>query len=946
MKLVVLALALASVAHAEPRGLPVLTVIPQSQHRGGSQTFDAAQDTRGILYFGNLDGVMTYDGAWWHTVVLPNHSAVFAVESDAAGLVAAGGVGELGYLVPAADGTLAYHSLLPTLPENARDVGEVRGICTSGRGFVFAAERQTIEWNGGAPRVIASHTNGDGPARCSVIDGVTHLWGTGGLFRVERGSLVRAGLDGARIDATAGIGGRVVAMVRDGGLQVLDDQGAAPFAPEATEWLQQKQVVDAVALRDGRIAIGTREHGVLLLRADGAIDQIIDHTAGLPDDALMCTLADREGALWIAYLGSLVRVDLASPVTSFDRRRGLKGAARHLTAQRGKLWITTSQGLYALDSTEGDAVRINGIPSPAWSTLPVEDGLLVTTGDGVFIMRDETAAPVRIEGTEGLTIYEIVRSAADPARLYMAGRNALAVLQRDGSGWRYAGPVAGSPRYVRHLVQHDGVLWAGTIFDGMLRIDREGRMIRFGSGEMYAAVIGDRVVFTKPPGEIVHLRPDGTLASDPQLGFISKTADFFHVADDANGNAWINSDPPRMYAREGKGFQREPRPLTGVGTDIQMMHHVDGVMWFGSVEGLFRYAPAFDERGAAQPPPMIRRVVAGTGDTLLSEGISTLSNATALRYAFRRLRIEFAPASYRPGINYQYRLDPIDSAWSDWTSNAFIDYTHLDEGRYTFRVRTRGATGVISSDAQWSFTVHPPWYRTPWAMLLALLAAAALVALIVKLRTRALRRQAARLQALVESRTRELAKTVDLLEQANDHLERLSLLDELTGIPNRRYFDRALAETLDAAAQTMQPLSLILLDLDHFKALNDARGHPAGDASLVQVARLLARKIRRSGEMVLHGGDVVARIGGEEFAILLTNTDGETASRIAETLREAVAEMVIAWESAMLRVTVSCGVASAGHAGGTSADTLVRRADRALYAAKAAGRNCVRTEAA
>src|SRR5688500_9001251 len=133
-----LMLALAFAAHAEHRGLPVLSVIPQSQHRGGAQTFDAAQDARGILYFGNLSGVITYDGAWWSTIKLPNDSAVFAIESDSAGVVAAGGVGELGYLVSKPDGALAYQSLLDQLPPDARDVGEVRGICTAGRGFVFA----------------------------------------------------------------------------------------------------------------------------------------------------------------------------------------------------------------------------------------------------------------------------------------------------------------------------------------------------------------------------------------------------------------------------------------------------------------------------------------------------------------------------------------------------------------------------------------------------------------------------------------------------------------------------------------------------------------------------------------------------------------------------------------------------------------------------------------
>jgi diguanylate cyclase (GGDEF)-like protein len=202
------------------------------------------------------------------------------------------------------------------------------------------------------------------------------------------------------------------------------------------------------------------------------------------------------------------------------------------------------------------------------------------------------------------------------------------------------------------------------------------------------------------------------------------------------------------------------------------------------------------------------------------------------------------------------------------------------------------------------------------------------VALIVKLRTRALARQAERLRALVDERTRELGKAVEALEDANHHLERLSLLDELTGIPNRRYFDRALAQTWEAASHTMQPLSLILLDLDHFKMLNDAKGHPAGDASLVQVARLLAQRIRRSGDLAARGQDVAARIGGEEFAILLSNTDAGTAARIAESLRESIQEMVIAFESANLKVTVSCGVATTTHAAGHSPESLVRRADR------------------
>ena len=936
-------LVLAGVARGEHRGLPVLDVLPQSLHRGGAQTFDAAQDPRGILYFGNLSGVITYDGAWWSTISLPNESAVFAVESDAAGVVAAGGVGELGYLVAAPDGTLGYQSLVDQLPPLARDVGEVRGVCTTGRGFVFATERFTIEWNGGAPRVIEQHLHGGGPSRCGVIDGVIHLWGGDGLHRVERGRVVPAALAGMRIDAAVGSNGRTIVAAREGGLLAIAGGAAEPFGEEASRWLQGKLVTDACALGDGRLAFATRESGLLILTRDGAIDEILDATAGLPDDVLLCVLPDREGAVWLAYHGPLVRVDLTSPVTILDQRRGLRGATNSITRDGRRLWLTTSHGLFVMEDGRHDVQRVANLGATAWSALPLDGQLLVATSDGIHRLEKDTVRE-RIAGTAGLTVYQMVHSEADPSTVWLGMREGIGSLRREGGAWRYAGTIEGSPRYARPLLEHDGVLWAGTVFNGMARLGRDGKIARFGSGETSPFVIDDRVAFVQHPGRLFHVDARDDLVPDPDLGHISGHR-FFHVVQDGSGNVWINSDPPRIVKRSGGRFAREAQPLSGIGVDIQLLRYEDGAMWFGAADGLYRYAPRATESAIAQPAPLIRRVVAGTGDTLFSDGISTGSGATALRYAFRRLRIEFAPASYRAGVAYQYRLDPIDSAWSEWSPNPFIDYTHLDEGRYTFRLRSRGATGATSEEAQWSFTVHPPWYRTPWMILLGLIAAAGIVALIVKLRTRALRRQAERLRGLVDERTHELAKTVDLLEEANQHLERLSLLDELTGIPNRRYFDRALAQTWEAAAQLAQPLSLILLDLDHFKLLNDAKGHPAGDASLVQVARLLAQRIRRSGDLAARGQDVAARIGGEEFAVLLSNTDAEGATRIAETLRASIQEMVIAFESAALKVTVSCGVATTTPATGNAPELLVRRADRALYDAKAAGRNCVREAA-
>jgi diguanylate cyclase (GGDEF)-like protein len=290
------------------------------------------------------------------------------------------------------------------------------------------------------------------------------------------------------------------------------------------------------------------------------------------------------------------------------------------------------------------------------------------------------------------------------------------------------------------------------------------------------------------------------------------------------------------------------------------------------------------------------------------------------------MRVEFAPVSYRPGVEYQYRLDPIDGDWSRWTDQPFIDYTTLEANDYTFRLRARGPSMVPSAERRWTFTVLPPWYRTRWAYALWALLAIAVIVLVTRIRTTALRRHAERLRQRVEEKTAELQETVKLLEQANSRLEVLSLEDDLTGIANRRYFERALADEWNRARRREHPLALILVDLDHFKDLNDRRGHPAGDDCLRRVGAFLADTIKRSGE-------VVARYGGEEFAILLPGVDADGAIRVAEALREGIERLG--------SVTASCGVASLVPAAETP-EHLVASADRALYAAKHSGRNCVR----
>ena len=191
------------------------------------------------------------------------------------------------------------------------------------------------------------------------------------------------------------------------------------------------------------------------------------------------------------------------------------------------------------------------------------------------------------------------------------------------------------------------------------------------------------------------------------------------------------------------------------------------------------------------------------------------------------------------------------------------------------------------------------------------------------------------LEQRVLSRTNDLNAAMAQLSQANERLQMLSTTDGLTQIGNRAYFDAAAVTEMRRAERQQGNISIILMDIDHFKHVNDTFGHPAGDACLRALADMLRPRIDRAG-------DILARYGGEEFIIVLTGVDLRGTLTLAEELRKAVDRLRVEVDGKMLRFTASFGVVSTVPQAPLSLQDLVAAADRALYAAKHDGRNCVR----
>jgi diguanylate cyclase (GGDEF)-like protein len=231
-------------------------------------------------------------------------------------------------------------------------------------------------------------------------------------------------------------------------------------------------------------------------------------------------------------------------------------------------------------------------------------------------------------------------------------------------------------------------------------------------------------------------------------------------------------------------------------------------------------------------------------------------------------------------------------------------------------------------DAKWisryPLQVLPQWYQRGWVWALALAGLVLLGWGGIWMRDRLVRQRQRHLEQLVYQRTWEL-------QQANRQLSALAGEDALTGLYNRRRLLQRMNELISQAQRQPHPASLLLLDLDHFKHINDSHGHLAGDAVLRQVAELLQASLRAH--------DMAARYGGEELLLLLPDTDQDIALEVAERLRLAIAQMTVISDDLRLSVTASFGVAQLQPQ--QSAEQWIERADMALYRAKREGRNRV-----
>ncbi|HJW43953.1 MAG TPA: diguanylate cyclase [Geothrix sp.] len=686
--------------------------------------------------------------------------------------------------------------------------------------------------------------------------------------------------------------------------------------------------------------------------------RLLDESRGIPSGWVNQALVDGSGNLWVTNLG-LHRLQGTGDWENFTQRDGLPADSTWglLRDRKGVLWASTSGGLATMDgarlkpfapsaglvlytmreSPDGaiwgggehaflvrispDRARITRIPMPTAPSLAIPvaltfgpDGSLwiATANDGLWQAKNLDGRPVfsRAELPGSGELGQITALHLDGrGRLWAATGRGLACLT-DGV-WRTWGAEIGlhaAPLWAL-VPMADGTAWVAYLEPfGLTQLDLQGDV----------------------PKVLRHRTRKEGLASDSVYSLVRDGADQLWVGGPRGVQRWTG-EVQRLFRREDGLAGTDCNPFS---TWVD----ADNSVWFGTTAGILHHRPSSPGRVSRPPEAMVTSFRLGSrswdlpllGPADLGQvpyGDHTLiANVTSLAF------------EHEGRLRFQARLVGLEEDWVDLQGRE-LRYPALPSGPYTLEVRTRVEEGPTGPATRVRFQILPPWWNRWWARGLWAALGALAVLMGFRWRVRRLRRRNEELKTLVYQRT-------EALELSNLALTTISTTDPLTGLRNRRYLEEQLPPVVALVLRVQHDrggppahdacLVFAMLDIDHFKRVNDTWSHAAGDLALKQIAEVLKREARES--------DFLIRWGGEEILFVGHTTDLDGAAAAVARLHQAVRQHPFDL-GLPSPVSLTCSIGFSlfpfhpDHPEAARWEDQVRVADRCLYAAKRSGRD-------
>jgi len=755
-------------------GLPAVVHFSEKDFEAGVQNWMITQDSLGVLYFANTDGLLTYNGNDWHLFPLPNKTLVRSIKISASGKIFTGGQDEIGYYFPDRTGKLIYHSLKGYLPKSQQSFADVWNTSLSGGRIYFRCTDRimAIDTALGSRRAVVYPAPSEWLYMAAVKNGVLAQDKKLGLLRYTRGRwniIAPTAFKDQIITAVLPMGadGYLITTLKHGAY-ILEANKVTPVALPGE--IPQAHIYAATGIKDEptQFVLGTTSKGVYIIDiaqnpSKKPVATVIRHFTSetrLQNNNVLSLFVDQEHNLWLGLDKGIDLVDYNSFIQTISPVHNTPAACYTAIIDHHELIIGTSDGLYKTDLSlpvtsdlsfsRGQFTKVSGSSGQVWGLYSTGKHLLMGHNEGVFEIKGTHTEPIYKQ--EGVWLFQVLPHGSVQDGPWITGNYAGMELLKDSMGQiTDGGRVPGSPFESLRFMAMDTVrhvVFASHPYRGVYGLQMTPDMKSVNAVRLYTQKDGlpatlNNYVYTLD-GQIVFCTDGGLYKYDPERDRFypdSSYQDIFGqmslrlVQQDSAGRIWFVSHKKLGVVLQDRKIRYFPELTGKLISGFEFILPVpDQHVLVGSNDGLIHINIDKYQAGRQKVPLLLTKVMATADlDSSLFNGYFTDQGKVVKRQSengiaelparYNSFHFAFTATSYRPPreFEYSFKLEGFDKDWSSWSVKKEKDYTNLPYGSYRFQVRAKDRFGVQSQVMQYQFVILPHWYQTKLAYLMYLL---------------------------------------------------------------------------------------------------------------------------------------------------------------------------------------------------------------------------------
>ena len=737
-------------------GVPYVQNYTKALYQSGNQNWSITEDEHGVMYFGNADGLLSYDGRYWQLHQMPHELIVRAVAADGKGKIYAGGFGEFGYWDNNNKGRLSYHSLIAKVPRKYIPNEEIWKIYVDDNRVIFQSFGALYIYEHNHINVI----------KITSTQPFLFLFKLGHRFFVEQVDTGLFELKGDHLDYIQGskiLGSNGVLSIlpyqskgfiigtSKSGLFMFDGKQINPWNNQANSFLETYQLNNGALIGGKYFAYGTILNGIVIIDTAGNVVQHINKSSGLQNNTVLSLYTDDQENLWAGLDNGIDRIEVNSPLYFYFDKTGNFGTVYSSIIYNKKIYLGTNQGLYYSDwITDASSSLfqqfnfklIPGSQGQVWD-LSMQDGkLLCGHNDGTFQVNGTSIHKIS-DVSGGWTIKKY-----NTDQLIQGTYTGLTLFKKDAAGnWVFDHSIKDFFEPSRYVEQDSkGQVWVSHAYKGIYKVVLSADLSHAVSKKFYDEHAGlpesyninvfnleNKIVFSSDSGfysydDITdrfykYQQLDkglGSFASSNKIipadgkkyWFINhgrvSLADFSipgKISIDSNSFTILNGQMVQYYEN-----------ISRINKLIYLISVDDGFVIYNDSQNIFNHKIQL-------PGVLIRRIENVTDKVAVLSDDGSYNNVE-IPFAQNNIRISYSLPYYRQAkVKYQYYLDGYSKEWSDWSQQSQKEFTNLGQGTYQFKIRAKTDDDNITPVTSFTFVILPPWYSNKIAMVFYLLLA-------------------------------------------------------------------------------------------------------------------------------------------------------------------------------------------------------------------------------